>query len=144
MLTFFVYGVLVGHSASVYEFSQLNPQLSWPIYCAYGKAFSNLGKNSAQAYKNYRQQAVFGVNMWTYKMDLVGTTAGLVQMQVDAMLTGHDTLFADPRLNIAKFFMCLIGFIFNIIYLTQRYVLYPQSSAEQSKPSQEPLLASYV
>ena len=99
--------------------------ISFLDFCAVAKALSNIDKFSAQVLKNYNQKAVFGVNMASYFIDFVGSGAGILQMQVDAVINGHSHILVDPHFNLAKLLLNAIAMTFEAIIICQRYFVYP-------------------
>ena len=58
---------------------------------------------------------------WT---DFLGGSFCMIQLQLDAMIAGYDSLFMDPQLNLAKSLIALFGIVNTSIILVQIHCLY--------------------
>lgn len=125
MLVFLVGGLLEGYAGIMMK-SYLG--VSWLVYCALGKALSSFFKYYMQAYHNYQRKAVTGVSPLACGFDLSGATLGLVQIQIDSTIAGEGFFLTDPRINLAKFLMCMFCWSFDVIILVQRYFIYAKAS----------------
>ena len=87
------------------------------VYAALGKALSTFMKYFMQAYHNYRRKAVDGLSPYSLSADLTGATLALIQMQIDSSQYNGGFFLFDPRMNLAKFLLCVASGSFDIIIL---------------------------
>jgi hypothetical protein len=109
-----VAGFLEGY-AEIFMKSYLG--VSWLVYAALGKGASTLVKYFMQAFHNYNRKSVTGVSPLAIAIDLSGATLALIQMQLDSSIADAGFFLFDPRMNLAKFLLCLFSGTFDAIIL---------------------------
>lgn len=89
-----------------------------------------------QVLTNYRNQSTRGWSIYTIVFDFVGGLLSLAQLGIDAYLQ-HD--WSGISGNPVKLALGNISIVFDVIFLTQHYVLYP--TREEPEREEDPLLA---
>ena len=111
---FIVAGFLEGY-AEIFMKSYFG--ISWLVYAALGKGASTLVKYFMQAFHNYNRQSVTGVSPLAIAIDLSEATLALIKMQLDSSIANAGFFLFDPRMNLAKFLLCLFSGTFDAIIL---------------------------
>ena len=102
--------------------------LSWLTYNAYAKALATVLKYSFQIYLNFRSQNVSGLSPLMFKIDFLGGSLAILQMQVDAIIAGQGFIFTDSRVNLAKLLLSIASVSGDCIILAQYYCVYRKPS----------------
>lgn len=99
------------------------------IYLGWCKVFISFIKYMPQAYYNYKRKSTVGWNIHNIILDFTGGTFSFAQNIIDT-IRGQQIIIDDPTqshsLNIAKYALSFISIIFDILFMTQHYCLYPQ------------------
>jgi cystinosin len=105
------------------------------VYLGWCKVFISLIKYIPQAVSNWRRKSTEGWNIHNILLDLTGGTFSFAQNIVDT-INGGDAIGTGgktPTLNIAKFALSVISVFFDIIFMTQHYILYRKTGKENEK-----------
>jgi cystinosin len=100
--------------------------LSWLFFlywCSGVKVGITLIKYVPQIYMNWRRKSTVGVNIHNFILDFMGGFLSITQLVMDAVLA-HDGFGAVVG-NFSKFGLGVLAICFDIVYLVQHYILYP-------------------
>ena len=92
---------------------------------AFIKAGSSLIKYLFQIRENFINKSVQGLSKSAFWTDFMGTIFCFAQLQVDSMIAGFSSFFADPHVNLAKTLIAFFGLVNTSIILTQIHLIYP-------------------
>lgn len=99
------------------------------IYLGWCKVLITLIKYAPQAYSNYIRKSTIGWNIHNILFDITGGSFSFAQNIVDTfrpILPGE-----TPReLNIAKYALSFVSILYDLLFLTQHYILYKQSNSD--------------
>ncbi|RKO88007.1 PQ loop repeat-domain-containing protein [Blyttiomyces helicus] len=90
-------------------------------YLSYVKMAVTLIKYTPQAYLNYQLKSTAGWSIGNIALDLTGGLLSDLQLLIDAYLTGD---WSSVTGNPVKFSLGVISIIFDLLFITQHYVLY--------------------
>mmetsp|Transcript_777 Transcript_777/g.1327 ORF Transcript_777/g.1327 Transcript_777/m.1327 type:complete len:286 (-) Transcript_777:18-875(-) len=103
-------------------------------WIAYVKLIVSFVKYCPQAYFNYKRKSTVGWSIIAIFLDLTGGVLSLLQGVIDWINSGNVKLFlGDP----VKFGLSIISIVFDVIFLVQHYILYPQKGAMFDKIEEE-------
>lgn len=98
------------------------------IYLGWCKVFISFIKYMPQAYFNFKRKSTEGWNIHNILLDFTGGSFSFAQNIIDT-IRGQQIIIDDPTqshsLNIAKYALSFISIIFDILFMTQHYCLYP-------------------
>ena len=99
-------------------------------------------KYMPQAWLNYKRKSTQGWDIGQIILDLVGGVLSIVQLLIDAsMQSDWSGLIGNP----VKFALGNVSIIFDVIFITQHYILYPHATEdavqEVEDAAEEPLLS---
>ncbi|RKP01643.1 hypothetical protein CXG81DRAFT_1767, partial [Caulochytrium protostelioides] len=101
-----------------------NPQ-GYTLLLVYGfsavKTLITFIKYVPQAWSNYRRRSTSGWSIGTCLADFAGGVFSIVQLFLDASIAGD---FSGIRGNAPKLLLGVISLFFDVIFITQHYVLY--------------------
>jgi cystinosin len=105
------------------------------VYLGWCKVFISLIKYIPQAISNWRRKSTEGWNIHNILLDMTGGLFSFLQNLIDG-IRGDFSITNDSQphsLNIAKYALSVISIFFDIIFLTQHYVLYRRKETIQNK-----------
>jgi len=101
------------------------------IYLGWCKVFISFIKYMPQAYFNFKRKSTEGWSIHNILLDFTGGTFSFAQNIIDT-IRGQQIIIDDPTqshsLNIAKYALSFISIIFDILFMTQHYCLYPHNN----------------
>eukprot|EP00850_Spirogloea_muscicola_P017453 SM000150S01712 [mRNA] locus=s150:183852:187090:- [translate_table: standard] len=92
------------------------------------KYMPQIGSAMLQAYMNYRRRSTVGWSISNILLDLTGAVAALLQMLVFAI---DQRSFENFSGNVGKLGLSLETLGFDLLFVVQHYMLYPDSSRRQ-------------
>ena len=93
------------------------------------KVFVTIGKYVPQALLNHSRKSTVGWNVWNVILDLTGGVLSFLQLIGDcADMKDWSGLTGNP----AKIMLSIVTICFDVIFLVQHYVLYPDADEKQS------------
>ncbi|XP_075642526.1 cystinosin homolog [Castanea sativa] len=106
------------------------------------QAFMTVIKYIPQAVMNFKRKSTAGFSIGYILLDFTGGTANFLQMTVQSIDQGSLMNFFG---NIGKMLVSLVSIFFDLIFMCQRYVLYPPNenaevSSKLVEESTEPLI----
>ncbi|KAH7544631.1 cystinosin homolog [Ziziphus jujuba] len=108
------------------------------------QVFMTVIKYAPQAIMNFLRKSTDGFSIFYILFDFTGDVANLAQMAVQSINQGSLVNFYG---NIGKTMICLLSILFDLIFMSQHYLLYPAKKAlvplKRSKESKEPLIKSF-
>ncbi|KDO35314.1 hypothetical protein SPRG_00163 [Saprolegnia parasitica CBS 223.65] len=118
---------LIVHLAS--PSSSFFTKLNFLYLLSYVKLAISLVKYVPQAYLNYKRQSTIGWTIYNVLLDFSGGLLSIVQLLMDGAST-HD--WSSVTGNPVKFALGFASMFFDVIFMTQHYILYRHSnSADQ-------------
>ena len=105
------------------------------VYMGWCKVFISLIKYIPQVISNYKRKSTIGWNIHNILLDFTGGAFSFGQNIVDSFRDDFSvTSDGQPKgLNIAKFALSFISMFFDIIFMTQHYILYKDSNSDLGK-----------
>jgi cystinosin len=105
------------------------------VYMGWCKVFISLIKYIPQVISNYRRKSTIGWNIHNILLDFTGGAFSFGQNIVDSFRDEFSvTSEGQPKaLNIAKYALSFISIFFDIIFITQHYILYKHSNSDLGK-----------
>ena len=102
------------------------------VYMGWCKVFISLIKYIPQVISNYKRKSTIGWNIHNILLDFTGGAFSFGQNIVDSFRDDFSvTSDGQPKgLNIAKFALSFISMFFDIIFMTQHYILYKYSNSD--------------
>ena len=102
------------------------------VYMGWCKVFISLIKYIPQVISNYKRKSTIGWNIHNILLDFTGGAFSFGQNIVDSFRDDFSvTSDGQPKgLNIAKFALSFISMFFDIIFMTQHYILYKDSNSD--------------
>ena len=96
------------------------------------KLIITIVKYMPQVLLNFSRKSTAGWNVWNVLLDFAGGILSLLQLLLDALAMND---FSAITGNWVKFGLSLVSIFFDVIFMTQHYVLYPDqiSSLEQEE-----------
>ena len=117
---------------------------SWLDYLyvlSYVKIAISLIKYMPQVILNHRRKSTAGWSIWNILLDFMGGLLSDLQLVCDCWVVND---FSGITGNLAKFGLGFVSMFFDISFMTQHYILYPESARETGEPGRpetEPLLS---
>ena len=105
------------------------------VYMGWCKVVISLIKYIPQVISNYRRKSTIGWNIHNILLDFTGGAFSFGQNIVDSF-RDEFSVTSDGQskgLNIAKFALSFISMFFDIIFMTQHYILYRNSNTDLGK-----------
>ena len=102
------------------------------VYMGWCKVFISLIKYIPQVISNYKRKSTIGWNIHNILLDFTGGAFSFGQNIIDSFRDEFSvTSDGQPKgLNIAKFALSFISMFFDIIFITQHYILYKDSNSD--------------
>lgn len=91
--------------------------------CGYNKAAITLIKYTPQVILNYQRKSTVGWSIGNVILDFCGGLFSLLQLIIEAIGNGRP-IIGDGAFNVIKFVLSILSIGYNIIFLTQHYVIY--------------------
>ncbi|KAE8447253.1 hypothetical protein EG329_010947 [Mollisiaceae sp. DMI_Dod_QoI] len=120
-----------------------DPATGWAwidvIYAfSYVKLFITLVKYMPQVLTNYRNRSTQGWSIWQILLDVVGGVLSILQLSIDSYLQGD---WSGITGNPVKLMLGNISILFDVIFMTQHYCLYPGNKSKELREGEDdPLL----
>jgi cystinosin len=92
----------------------------------YSKAVITFVKYLPQVYLNWSRKSTVGWSIGNVILDFTGGSFSLAQEIIDQYANGKP-MFSGDGFNIVKFMLSIMSMFFDMIFLFQRYVLYPDA-----------------
>ena len=102
------------------------------------KLVATLLKYIPQAWLNYKRGSTQGWSIGQILFDFAGGILSLAQLFIDASFQGD---WSGVTGNPAKFGLSNISLFFDVIFITQHYVLYWNTKDEEQEQEERPLLS---
>lgn len=108
----------------------VDPQRDWcwldVVYAVgYVKLWITLIKFTPQVVANFRNKSTVGWSIWQILLDFVGGVLSIAQLVIDSSLQGDwSGLIGNP----VKFALGQVSMVYDVIFFTQHYVLYRETS----------------
>jgi len=121
-----IYGLLIVCSNTQYWSLDDVPYLNWLdylYYLSFMKVVITASKYIPQALLNMRRKSCVGWNIWNILLDISGGILSLIQLVADAVDLNDLSSIAG---NSAKLGLSGVSIFFDIIFLLQHYVWYPE------------------
>jgi len=87
------------------------------------KVFISLCKYIPQAVLNFRRKSTIGWSIHNVLLDFIGGILSVAQELLDA---GRANDWSGITGNLAKFLLGFVSMVFDVLFMTQHYVLYPK------------------
>jgi len=97
----------------------------------YQKMFISLIKYIPQAYWNYLRKSTVGWSILNILLDFTGGSFSFAQIVIDSFYKGDNFNVFSGSLNVTKFGLSIISMLFDILFMFQHYVLYPENSKKK-------------
>jgi cystinosin len=114
--------------------------LNWLDYL-YLLSFVKIGisliKYIPQVILNCERKSTVGWSIWNILLDFTGGALSILQLVLDCADLGD---FSGITGNLAKFGLGFVSIVFDMLFMTQHYVLYPEAGGDDSAET-EPLLS---
>ena len=109
------------------------------VYMGWCKVFISLIKYIPQVISNYKRKSTIGWNIHNILLDFTGGAFSFGQNIIDSFRDEFSvTSEGQPKaLNIAKFALSFISIFFDIIFMTQHYILYRNSNSDLGDKKKE-------
>lgn len=110
------------------------------VFClSYIKIGISFVKYIPQVILNYRRRSTSGWSIWNILLDFGGGLLSDLQLVLDCADLGD---FSGITGNVAKFLLGFVSIVFDIIFMIQHYILYPDSpGSNDDSPERRALLA---
>ena len=79
---------------------------------------------------NYERKSTMGWNVWNVLLDFTGGTLSLIQLLLDAVVMND---FSAITGNWVKFGLSFVSIFFDVIFIMQHYIFYPDQSVSNSQ-----------
>ena len=118
---------------------------SWLDYLymlSYVKIAISLIKYIPQVILNYRRKSTAGWSIWNILLDFMGGLLSDLQLVGDCWAVND---FSGITGNLAKFGLGFVSMFFDVVFMSQHYILYSESGSERGEPGRpetEPLLSA--
>jgi len=106
--------------------------------CSYVKVFITLVKYMPQVLTNYRNRSTQGWSIGQILLDIVGGVLSILQLGIDSYLQGD---WSGVTGNPVKLLLGNISIVFDVIFITQHYCLYPGYKSKGISEEYDPLLS---
>lgn len=94
---------------------------------SYVKLVVTLVKYTPQVIVNYRNKSTVGWSIWGMLLDFIGGILSIAQQVIDSYLQGD---WSGITGNPVKFALGNVSMMYDVIFIVQHYVLYPEESKE--------------
>ncbi|MBW0467240.1 hypothetical protein O181_006955 [Austropuccinia psidii MF-1] len=102
------------------------------------KVYISFAKYLPQAYLNWKRQSTVGWSIQNILLDFTGGIFSLAQMLLDAGLDNEwDSMTSNP----GKLGVALLAIGFDVVFMLQHYILYPQTSLSDDQMEADRLMA---
>ncbi|XP_031562974.1 cystinosin homolog [Actinia tenebrosa] len=108
--------------------------LSWVLvlqYCGYLKLAVSFGTYTPQVWLNYHRKSTEGFHIGGVLLDFSGGVLSLLQMNIYCIIEHSNKQFTG---NIPKMALSVVTLIFNIILISQHYVIYMGNPLPELRP----------
>jgi cystinosin len=107
---------------------------------SYVKIIVTVVKYIPQVYVNYKRKSTVGWSIWTILLDIIGGFLSMAQLVIDSSLQAD---WSGLTGNPVKLMLANISIVFDVMFISQHYVLYPEREdiEEGRSDEQEGLLA---
>ncbi|PWA01354.1 hypothetical protein BB558_002558 [Smittium angustum] len=102
------------------------PLYKFLMFSSYMKIFLTVTMYVPQAFTNFKRKSTSGWSIYNVLLDLAGGILSNMQLVIDASLSGN--IFSVVN-NPGKFLLGLVSILFDLLFILQHYVLYPNSAA---------------
>jgi len=82
-----------------------------------------------QAWVNYKRKSTSGWSIWQILLDLTGGVLSIVQLLIDSSLQAD---WSGVTGNPVKLGLGNVSIFFDVIFITQHYILYPRTKAAKA------------
>ncbi|RHZ47360.1 hypothetical protein Glove_585g63 [Diversispora epigaea] len=94
-------------------------------FLSYSKLFLSLVKYLPQMYINFKRKSTVGWSIHNILLDFIGGALSIAQLILDAFTSNNwEGILGDP----VKLGLGLLSMSFDLIFMTQHYILYPNKS----------------
>jgi len=102
------------------------------LFLGYMKIYVTTVKYVPQSYSNYIRKSTVGWSIVGVCLDFTGGVFSLAQMIVDAGNAGNWNLFTNHvfKFNITKFLLSVESIAFDLVFMTQHFILYRTSTTD--------------
>ncbi|EGR28750.1 pq loop repeat family protein [Ichthyophthirius multifiliis] len=111
---------------------QANGKVSLVSFLGYFKVGITFFKYCPQVYWNYVRKCTEGWSIFNILMDATGAIFSFLQNVVDAIGQGKNPI-SGGTLNVVKYALSLISFLFDIIFIIQHYILYRKKTTQNNE-----------
>lgn len=110
------------------------------IYLGWCKVFISFIKYLPQVYSNYKRKSTIGWNIHNILLDFIGGSFSFIENILDSnfSITKEGQ---PPSLNIAKFALSILSMLFDIIFMVQHYILYPEKKDNEEDSKHKTLIS---
>ncbi|KAF8322038.1 hypothetical protein DL93DRAFT_2129521 [Clavulina sp. PMI_390] len=126
------YGLIVLINAYALFVARTESLYSFVYILSLFKLYVSVAKYIPQAWENYRHQSTAGWAIYMVLLDFSGGVLSFIQLFADAIRTSDWSSISG---NPAKFGLSVLSMIFNLVYLIQHYVLYPNHDDAHLRPA---------
>lgn len=100
------------------------------IYLGFIKAMLSLIKCLPQVLMNYKRKSTKGFSIFNIILDFIGGSFSFIQNLIDTKYKCHVIIQHDEKylLNVVKYAISIITVVFDLVFLTQHYILYRNST----------------
>jgi len=102
---------------------------------SYFKLYVTIAKFVPQAWENFQRKSTVGWSIENIVLDLSGGILSLVQLLIDAQRSNDWTSITG---NPVKFGLSLLSILFDILFVIQHFVLYPDHTDDALSPKEAP------
>ena len=111
--------------------------LDWAYFLSYIKMLITLVKYIPQVMLNYTRKSTVGWNIWNVVLDFTGGALSVLQLVLDCW---NDDDWSGISGDPVKFGLGLISIIFDVIFMVQHFILYPDSHERGSEEGDNDML----
>ncbi|MDA4133101.1 MAG: PQ-loop domain-containing transporter [Thaumarchaeota archaeon] len=104
---------------------------------SYAKLLITVVKYAPQLLANLRNRSTRGWSIWTILLDFVGGVLSIAQQAIDSWLQ-HD--WSGITGNPVKFALGNLSIVYDLLFMTQHYILYRHSNSDDGKPGERAAL----
>ncbi|CAD6191781.1 unnamed protein product [Caenorhabditis auriculariae] len=122
--------ILFGAGSGAVTILHLISILAFVSSLSYIKMAVTMSKYFPQAYYNFIRKSTVGWSIGNVLLDLTGGTLDIFQMVLQAVNAGDWSAFYT---NPVKFGLGLVSIVFDLVFILQHYVLYPDSEVPRSE-----------
>jgi cystinosin len=96
----------------------------------YAKLLITVAKYIPQAFANYRRKSTLGWSIGQVLCDFIGGIFSVSQLLIDSSLQGD---WSGVTGNPVKFMLGNVSIFFDIVFMTQHFVLYPKAENDDAE-----------